>query len=97
LSICSARFTYIPMAGDFGRRGVADNKNIGAVIFDANGLVNKFHFSRGWLSAYSVKTECLLDGTAGQILAMEVLPHQDMTATFPLLNKQWRRCHLIIG
>jgi hypothetical protein len=89
-SICSAWFTYIPMAGDFGRQGMVDNKKIGAVIVDANGLVNKFHFSRGWLSAYSVETECLLDGTAGQILAMDVLPPQDMTATFPLLNKQQR-------
>ncbi|KAL3790130.1 hypothetical protein ACHAW5_000828 [Stephanodiscus triporus] len=80
-SICSARFTYIPMAGDFGRRGMVDNEKIGAVIVDASGLVNKFIFSRGWLSAYSVETECLLDGTAGQILAMDVLPPQDMAAT----------------
>ncbi|KAL3810112.1 hypothetical protein ACHAXA_008245, partial [Cyclostephanos tholiformis] len=80
-SICSARITYIPVAGDLGRRGMIDNEKIGAVIVDASGLVNKLIFSRGWLSAYSVETECLLDGTAGQILAMDALPPQDMAVT----------------
>ena len=86
-SICSARFTCIPMTGESGRRGVIDNERIGAVIVDASGLVNKLVFSRGRLASvfstsYSVETECLLDGTAGQILAMDVLPYHDMATTF---------------
>jgi vacuolar protein sorting-associated protein 8 len=45
------------------------------VTVDAGGLVNKLAFSKNLLwSTYSVETECLLDGTAGQILAMDVLP-----------------------
>ena len=45
------------------------------VTVDAGGLVNKLNFSKNLLwSNYSVETECLLDGTAGQILAMNVLP-----------------------
>jgi hypothetical protein len=88
-SICSARFTHTPMAGESGRRGMIDNEKIGAVIVDAGGLVNKLIFSRGWLSAYSVETECLLDGTAGQILAMDVLSTQDMTSmTAPPATQQ---------
>ena len=44
------------------------------VAVDAGGLVNKLTFSKNMLwSTYSVETECLLDGTAGQILAMNVL------------------------
>ena len=44
------------------------------VSVDAGGLVNKLTFTRNILwSTYSVETECLLDGTAGQILAMNVL------------------------
>jgi len=55
-----------------------DKSNIGAVSVDAGGLVNKLAFSKGMLwSTYSVETECLLDGTAGQILAMEALPPLD--------------------
>eukprot|EP00550_Attheya_septentrionalis_P011433 CAMPEP_0198305396 /NCGR_PEP_ID=MMETSP1449-20131203/57882_1 /TAXON_ID=420275 /ORGANISM="Attheya septentrionalis, Strain CCMP2084" /LENGTH=1809 /DNA_ID=CAMNT_0044007929 /DNA_START=135 /DNA_END=5564 /DNA_ORIENTATION=- len=45
------------------------------VSVDAGGLVNKLSFSKNLLwSTYSVDTECLLDGTAGQILAMHILP-----------------------
>lgn len=45
------------------------------VTVDAGGLVNKLSFSRNIIwSNYSTETECLLDGTAGQILAMNVLP-----------------------
>lgn len=45
------------------------------VSVDAGGLVNKLFFARTILwSNYSVETDCLLDGTAGQILAMNVLP-----------------------
>jgi hypothetical protein len=34
----------------------------------------------GWLSAYLVKMECLLDDTTGHSLAMDVLPPWDMTS-----------------
>lgn len=45
------------------------------VSVDASGLVNKLNFQRNLLwTTYSVESECLLDGTAGQILAMNVLP-----------------------
>ena len=45
------------------------------VTVDAGGLVNKLNFSKNMLwSTYSVESECLLDGTAGQILALNVLP-----------------------
>ena len=46
-----------------------------AVTVDASGLVNKLNFTKNmiWVN-YSVDEECLLDGTAGQILAMNVLP-----------------------
>ena len=45
------------------------------VTVDAGGLVNKLTFSKNILwSNYSMDTDCLLDGTAGQILAMNVLP-----------------------
>jgi len=44
------------------------------VTVDAGGLVNKLNFSKNMLwSTYSVESECLLDGTAGQILAVNVL------------------------
>lgn len=45
------------------------------VTVDAGGLVNKLTFSRNLLwTNYSMETDCLLDGTAGQILALHVLP-----------------------
>ena len=45
------------------------------VMVDAGGLVNKLTFSKPMLwSTYGVETECLLDGSAGQILAASVLP-----------------------
>ncbi len=45
------------------------------VTVDVGGIVNKISFTKNMLwSNYSVDTECLLDGTAGQILAMNVLP-----------------------
>jgi hypothetical protein len=77
-SICSARFTM----GGLGY-GTGDGEKLGAVSIDAGGLVNKLTFSQGrlvvWSSSYSVETECLLDGTAGQILSMDALPPLDMT------------------
>lgn len=45
------------------------------VTVDVVGLVNKLSFAKNILwQNYSLETECLLDGTAGQILAMNVLP-----------------------
>ena len=45
------------------------------VTVDAGGLVNKLTFTKPMLwSTYGVESECLLDGTAGQILAVNVLP-----------------------
>ena len=45
------------------------------ISVDASGLVYKFNFTKSvvWTS-YGVDSECLLDGTAGQILSMHVLP-----------------------
>ena len=52
-------------------RFFADMKLISA---DAAGLVNKATFHKNLLwSTYSMDAECLLDGTAGQILAVDVL------------------------
>ena len=45
------------------------------VTVDAGGLVNKLSFTKQMLwSTYNAESECLLDGTAGQILAVNVLP-----------------------
>ena len=46
------------------------------VSVDASGLVNKYTFSKSmlWTQTMTVETECLLDGSAGQILALSVLP-----------------------
>jgi vacuolar protein sorting-associated protein 8 len=44
------------------------------VAVDAGGLVNKLTFTKNIIwSNYSTEAECLLDGTAGQILAVSVL------------------------
>ena len=43
------------------------------VSVDASGVVNKLNFSKNIFGNYSVDSECLLDGTAGQILAMNAL------------------------
>lgn len=51
------------------------DKDLKVVTVDAGGLVNKLTFAKNILwSAYSMDVECLLDGTAGQILATNVLP-----------------------
>ena len=48
--------------------------SLGVVTVDAGGLVNRLIFSKAVLwGSYNVETECLLDGTAGQILATHVL------------------------
>lgn len=73
--ITSVRLTSFPIAYSGG-----NDSDIGAVSVDASGLVSKIVFSRGILwSSYSAETECLLDGTAGQILAMDTLPPLDQT------------------
>ncbi|KAL7538868.1 hypothetical protein ACHAXR_009417, partial [Thalassiosira sp. AJA248-18] len=66
-----------------GIGGTGSDNEIGAVSVDAGGLVNKLVFSKGrlWSSTYSVETECLLDGTAGQILAMDALPPLDLASS----------------
>jgi len=65
-----------------------------AVSVDASGLVNKLTFTKslvgnlllwgGIAGGYSVEVECLLDGSAGQILALEVLP------SLSQIEKEWR-------
>ena len=66
------------------------DKDLKVVTVDAGGLVNKLTFSKNILwSAYSMDTECLLDGTAGQILATHVLPpyvQKPIKAGAPKLN-----------
>eukprot|EP00986_Skeletonema_menzelii_P012485 scaffold6898_cov128-Skeletonema_menzelii.AAC.2 len=75
-SISSVRLNALPLTAMGGRQ--SENKEIGAVSVDANGIVNKLTFTKGRLwSTYSLETELLLDGTAGQILAMDSLPSFD--------------------
>ena len=65
------------------------------VTVDAGGIVNKLTFTKNMIwSNYSLETECLLDGTAGQILAMSVLapfatvnPNVRPDAFAPVLRK----------
>jgi WD40 repeat protein len=60
-------------------------KSLSIVSVDAGGLVNKLTFVKTMLwSNYNVETECLLDGTAGQILAMNVLPPMSSLKTVPM-------------
>jgi len=61
--------------------GSTSNEGIYSCIsVDASGLVNKCIFTKSLVSnlwgggGYSVEVECLLDGTAGQILSLEILP-----------------------
>ncbi len=59
--------------GSYCGRGSSNRGNeIGAISVDSGGLVNKLVFSRGWMLVYLVNHECLLDGKAGQILAMNI-------------------------
>jgi len=52
-----------------------NEKDMKVVTVDSGGLVNMLTFNKNILwSTYSMDTDCLLDGTAGQILAMHVLP-----------------------
>jgi hypothetical protein len=45
-----------------------------AVTIDAAGVVNKLTFRRVMWTAWVADTECLLDGAAGRIPAVSVLP-----------------------
>eukprot|EP00934_Nitzschia_sp_Nitz4_P003429 Nitzschia sp. Nitz4//scaffold276_size25055//17209//22686//NITZ4_008343-RA/size25055-processed-gene-0.13-mRNA-1//-1//CDS//3329545331//3419//frame0 len=67
------------------------------VTVDAGGLVNKLNFSRNILwNSYSVDSECLLDGTAGQILAMNVLaPYAAVHQKLPLATQTMKKIVLI--
>lgn len=57
------------------------------VTVDSGGLVHKLTFTKNLIWAnYSVETECLLDGTAGQILAMNVL--QPFSTVKPLVRPE---------
>ena len=62
-------------------------RDLKVVSVDSSGLVHKMTFTKNLLWAnYSIETECLLDGTAGQILAMHVLqPYQTVK---PLLRPE---------
>ena len=58
-----------------------NEKDLKVVSVDSGGLVNKLSFTKNLIwSAYSMETACLLDGTAGQILAMNVLSSNPSTS-----------------
>lgn len=60
-------------------------KALNVVSVDAGGLVNKLAFVKTMLwSTINVENECLLDGSAGQILAMDVLAPIASLKTMPL-------------
>jgi hypothetical protein len=67
------------------------------ISVDADGLVNKLSFSKNILwSTYSVESECLLDGTAGQILAVNVLqPYKCIQQQLPVTMPSLKRLGLI--
>ena len=67
-------------------------KALSIVSVDAGGLVNKLTFVKTMLwSTYSVENECLLDGTAGQILAMDVLSPMSSLKTTPMCITEDKR------
>lgn len=60
-------------------------KSLTIVSVDAGGLVNKITFVKAVLwNTYDAKSECLLDGSAGQILSMDVLPAISTLNTMPV-------------
>ena len=67
--------------------------DIKVVTVDAAGLVNKLNYNKNLLwNSYGVETECLLDGTAGQILAMNTLaPFSFMKKEILLKNQQQQK------
>ena len=67
-------------------------KTLSIVSVDAGGLVNKLTFVKTMLwSNFNVETECLLDGTAGQILAMDVLSPMSSLKTTPMCITEDKR------
>jgi hypothetical protein len=76
--ITSVRFVAAANATTGGAAATMSSSAAAADTFkvvsvDAGGLVYKIQFSKNILYGYSMDTDCLLDGTAGQILAMNVL------------------------
>jgi hypothetical protein len=62
-------------------------KSLSFVSVDAGGLVNKVSFTKPLLwTTYNVESECLLDGTAGQILAFSSLPPMSSLKYVPMNN-----------
>jgi vacuolar protein sorting-associated protein 8 len=62
-------------------------RDLKIVSVDSSGLVHKMTFTKNLLwTNYSVDTECLLDGTAGQILSVNVL--QPYSTVKPLLRPE---------
>ena len=67
-------------------------KTLSIVSVDAGGLVNKLTFVKTMLwSNFNVENECLLDGTAGQILAMDVLSPMSSLKTTPMCITEDKR------
>ena len=62
-------------------------KTLTLVSVDAGGLVNKLSFTKPLLwTTYNVESECLLDGTAGQILAFSSLAPMSSLKYVPMNN-----------
>jgi len=62
-------------------------KTLSFVSVDVGGLVNKVSFTKPLLwTTYNVESECLLDGTAGQILAFSILPPISSLKYTPMNN-----------
>lgn len=96
--ITSIRF--LPSTLEYANDNISNSKedeglhHYAAISVDASGLVNKLIFTKslvgnlllwgGIAGGYSVEVECLLDGSAGQILALEVLP------SLSQIEKEWR-------
>ena len=59
------------------------------VSIDAGGLVNKISFTKPLLwTTFNVESECLLDGTAGQVLAFSVLAPMSSLKYVPTNDKK---------
>ena len=72
------------------------NNDLKLITVDAGGLVNSLKFRKNLFGSFGVETECLLDGTAGQILAMNALePYQNVSQKVPTTNSSMKRTVLI--
>jgi hypothetical protein len=80
-------------ASNAGALSSANEGTYACISVDASGLVNKLVFTKSIVSnlwgggGYSLEVECLLDGTAGKILSLEILP------PLSFLDKQWRHIY----